>query len=171
MSKFYASKLLGENEEFENSLFNYFKEHYDELMGNRCNEFLLDFSRVYSENSDEGDLFKIARQFILDDMSFEDSFSFNLVIQDGLIYEDSNGLNIIYSTDKAINEIIQNLYSSSLYYKHLARENNKVMFENTDLQNAFVSYANEHDITIENKNQILKPRQRFIKKKNSRKYN
>lgn len=170
LAKFYASKVLGENEELENSLFNYFKEHYDELMGNRCNEFLSEFSRVYSENSEEGDLFKIARQFMLDDTPFENSFRFNLVIQDGLIYEDSNGLNIIYSTDKAINEMIQNLYSSSLYYKHLSKENNGVMLENTNLQNAFVNYASEHDIEISNKNQILKPRKRFVRKKNSRKY-
>lgn len=170
LAKFYASKVLGENEEFENSLLAYFKEHYSELMGNNYKEFLSEFSRVYSENSDEGDLFKIARQFMIDNTPFEDNFSFNLVIQDGLIYEDNNGLNIIYSTDKAINEVVQNLYSSSLYYKHLARENNKAVSENTDLQNAFVNYANEHGIEILDKNKVLKHRQRFVKKKNSRKY-
>lgn len=169
LAKFYTKKVLGENEEFENSLFEYFKIHYDELMGNKYKEFLVKFSDEGSETTEEGDLFKIARQFIIDDTPFENNFEFDLVIQDGLVYEENNGLNIIYSTDKAINEIIQNLYSSSLYYKHLARENSKIALENTNLQNAFVNYANKHGIEIANKNQVLPHRKRFVKKKNHRK--
>lgn len=130
---------LGETYEFENSLIDYFKNHYKEITGEKYSEFLSKFSNI----SEEGDLFKIARQYSIDTKCFDDKISSTLVIRDGLIYEEDNGLNIIYATDKAINSEIENLYSSSLYYKHLAKENNFASDTATNLQTQFIKYATQ----------------------------
>ena len=165
LASYYGNAILGETFEFENSLIDYFKEHYKEIMGDHYKDFLIKFSEGGSENTEEGDLFKIARQFVIDTTSFEDHFGSNLVIKDGLIYEENNGLNIIYATDKAINGIIESLYGSSLYYKHLAKENTLESSDAANLQRSFVEYANQNGIELANTNQILKTKKRFVKRK------
>lgn len=165
LANFYSHLVVGEKEEFETALIDYFKKHYSELISDKYKDFLLKFSSKGSENTEEGDLFKIAKQFMIDESTFENGFGKTLVVQDGLIYEEVNGLNIIYATNKAINGMIENLYSISLYHKHLARENNLVSVTSASLQNDFVSYANKNGIEILSKNEVSKPKKRFIKKK------
>jgi len=73
-----------------------------------------------------------------------------LIHQDGLIYENTPaGLNVIYATDKAICGIVGDLYGSSLYYKHLATENTILSNANRDLQNEFIAYATENEISLD----------------------
>lgn len=139
LAGYYSNMALGDTYEFENSLIDYFKNHYKEITGNKYNEFLIKFSNI----SEEGDLYKIARQYSIDTKSFENKINSNLVIKDGLIYEENNELNIIYATEKSINSEIENLYSSSLYYKHLAKENNFASDNATTLQTQFIKYANQ----------------------------
>lgn len=137
LASYYSNMALGETYEFENSLIDYFKNHYKEITGNNYCEFLSKFSNI----SEGGDLFKISRQYSIDTKCFEDKINSTLVIKDGLIYEKNNGLNVIYATDKAINSEIENLYSSSLYYKHLAIENYSASDNATTLQAQFIKYA------------------------------
>ncbi len=165
LAGFYSYLVVSEKDEFETALIDYFKKHYSKLISDEYKDFLVKFSEKGSENTEEGDLFKIARQFMIDESSFENGFGSNLVIQDGLIYEEDNGLNIIYATNKAINVMIENLYSISLYHKHLARENSLASVTSASLQNDFVNYANKNDIELLSKNQVSKPKKRFIKKK------
>lgn len=165
LADFYSYLVVSEKDEFETALIDYFKKHYSKLISDEYKDFLVKFSEKGSENTEEGDLFKIARQFMIDESSFENGFGSNLVIQDGLIYEEDNGLNIIYATNKAINVMIENLYSISLYHKHLARENSLASVTSASLQNDFVNYANKNDIELLSKNQVSKPKKRFIKKK------
>ena len=42
------------------------------------------------------------------------------------------------------------MYGNSLYYKHLATENTILSNANHDLQNEFIAYANEKDISLDN---------------------
>jgi len=165
LAGFYSYLVVSEKDEFETALIDYFKKNYSKLISDEYKDFLVKFSEKGSENTEEGDLFKIARQFMIDESSFENGFGSNLVIQDGLIYEEDNGLNIIYATNKAINVMIENLYSISLYHKHLARENSLASVTSASLQNDFVNYANKNDIELLSKNQVSKPKKRFIKKK------
>lgn len=149
LASFYGKAVGIVNLEFENYLQDYFKAHYQVLISDKSQEFLTDFSRCSDDNY-EGDLFKIARQFDIDTSVFGDNFGTNLLIKDGLIYENTPaGLNVIYATDKAICGIVGDLYGSSLYYKHLATENTILSNANHDLQNEFIAYANENEISLD----------------------
>ena len=162
LSHFYGNAVIGDTMEFENALVEYFKTNYKELTGDKSSNFLKKFSQSVSENVEEGDLFKVARQFDIDIEPFKNNFGANLIIKDDLIYEESeNGLNVIYTTDKAINNTIEGLYSTALYYKHLARENALCSINSIALQNAFIDYASQNNIELEN----TEHNQRFIKKK------
>ena len=169
LAKFYGDSVLGDTTEFENTLIEYFKNNYKELTGNKTSEFLYNLSQEGTENLEDGNLFKIAKQFNIDITPFKNNFGADLIIRDGLIYEDKeNTLNVIYATDKAINNMVESLYSTALYYKHLARENALASINTIALQNSFVEYAAQNNITLNNAkhSQDLKYKKRFLKKKN-----
>lgn len=173
LAKFYASHAFGNNSEFENYLEQYFRENYSLLTSDKSKEFLTDFSKVYEdENSNDlknGDLFKICKQFNVDPSSFANNFGSNLVVKDGLVYEeDGNSTNVIYCTDKAINDIIGDLYGSALYHNHLATENSLKANYFANLQSNFINYANQNGITLNESSNfpVNKSNRRFIKKKN-----
>lgn len=168
LAHYYGNAIIGDVSDFENSLVEYFKTNYKELTGDKSSDFLTKFSQNASEGKTEGDLFKVARHFEIDTEPFKNNYGADLIVKDDLIYEENeNGLNVIYATDKAINNKIDGLYSTALYYKHLARENALSSIKSIALQNAFVDYAKQNNITLENYeyNQNLQQQKRFIKKK------
>lgn len=151
LANYYSNVVSEQTIEFENTLVEYFSKNYKELISDKSSEFLQKFSQEGTENVEEGDLFKIARHLKIDTTPFKNNFGSNLIIKDNLIYkEDENGLNVIYATDKSINSTIENLYSTALYYKHLARENAMNSIKSIALQNAFIEYAQSHNIELEN---------------------
>lgn len=166
----YYSNASGEyNEEYENTLVQYFKEHYNELMQNNENGFLLEFSKEYeaenTENVKTSDLFKIAEQFGINTQNYQNNFGANLIVKDELIYEkNTNGLNIIYATDKAVNGIVNDLYGEALYHSHLAKENAQKANLAANLRAEFITYANNNDINLGN-TKNLNTQKRYIKKK------
>ena len=92
----------------------------------------------------------------------------------GYFYEEKNhDINVIYATDKAVNNVVNNLYGSSLYYNHLANENllNANLAANS--QNNFTTYANKNGIDISEASNypVLKTKKRFVKKKNKAEQN
>lgn len=155
LASFYGNAAGGDTFEFENSLTDYFKTNYKELTQNADSDFLYKFSNSLDDENGlgEGDLFKIAKQFGIDTSSFNNHFGSNLVIKDELVYEENkNGLNVIYATDKAINNTIEDLHGASLYYKDLANQNLLASETNEKLENAFTSYSerkNEKDNVID----------------------
>ena len=169
LANFYSKvATCGNIVEFENYLIDYFKTNYDEVIGDNSQNFLANFVAT-SNNTDslkEGDLYKIARYYQINTQAFANNYGSDLVIKDGIIYkENENGLNVIYATDKAINTVTQELYSSSLYYSHLAKENIYKSKENSNLQKDFVNYAKQNGIDL-NSVQYATPAKRFIKRKN-----
>ncbi len=169
LATFYGNATSEDTFEFENYLVEYFKDNYKELMQNSNNNFLFKFANGMTDSTEEGDLFKIAREFGVEPSNFENHFGSNLVIKDELIYENSdNNLNVIYSSDKAINNIIEDLASTSLYYKNLAKKNLLASNDSANLQNAFVAYAKNNGTEIQNnlcttQNSLVQKR-RFVKK-------
>lgn len=173
LANFYVTSIGNNNVEFEDYLEEYFKEHYFELTGSNSTEFLSNFAKNFkddeTDNVENGDLFKIAKFFEINPSSFENNLGSNLIIRDGLIYEEKgNDINVIYATDKAINNAVNNLYGSSLYYNHLANENLLNANLAATLQNNFIGYANQNGIDISEVSSypVLKTKKRFIKKKN-----
>jgi len=169
LAGYYSNATREYNEEYENTLVQYFKEHYNELMQNNENGFLSAFSKEYETESNENvkvsDLFKIANQFGINTQGYENNFGSNLVIKDELIYEEnSNGLNIIYATDKAINGIVNDLYGEALYHGHLAKENGLKANLATNLRSEFMAYANKNNINLSEAKK-LNTQSRYIKKK------
>lgn len=143
---FYGNSTSNTSEEFTSSLSGYFKEHYNELMANNLNT---------------DDLSKIANQFNVN----PDCFDNNLIIKDELIYENgANGLNVIYATDKAINGVISDLYSETLYYNHLAKENLSKANLTANLQSNFIRFANQNEIEVTS-NFKTSTKKRFVKRK------
>ncbi len=120
------------------------------LTGSEYNKFLHDFSKIASSDDDTlGDLLKIADSFGIDILSFENGVGEPPIIKDGVIYEENqDGINIIYGTDKAINDMISNLYSTSLYYKHLEIENRKKANNSSLLGSKLFDFANSHSINV-----------------------
>lgn len=168
LASYYGNAVLGETSEFESALVEYFKAHYKDIIEDKACDFLYKFSDEGSENVEEGDLFKIARSFDIDLKHFENHFGSNLSIKDGLIYDETNGLNVIYATDKSINGIIEDLQSSALYYNHLANENFSKSINISNLKNDFIEFATLNDIKLENVSNIqnVNNKKRFIKRKN-----
>lgn len=169
LASFYSNNVIDNKAEFEDYLVGYFKNHYRELIDNDSSKFLHDFSK-FSSNDDnsfeEGDLFKIARFFNIDSTFFENCTTSKLVVKEGLIYEvTANGINVIYATDKSLNDTISSLYGQALYHKHLANENNLTSNRASSLQNNFIDYANQNGIEIDNNLVSIKSKKRFIKKK------
>lgn len=169
LAGYYVSASCKNNEEFENLLVQYFKEHYNELIHNNENGFLTNFAKVYKNEDAESlkvsDFFKIANQFGVNTENFENDLGSNLVIKDELIYEETNqGLNIIYATDKSINNVLNDLYGETLYHTHLAKENILKANLASNLQNRFVKYAKQNGISLEN-TPIANTQKRFIKRK------
>lgn len=178
LASFYGNAVSGNTTEFENYLVDYFKEHFKDISETGYNDFIYNFSKASSEDLDNtkcGDLFKIARKFEIDTSNFENNYALNLVVKDGLIYKTSdNGLDVIYATDKAINNAVNDLYSSSLYYKHLAYENTLMSMDRANLQKNFIKYANQNNIELETSekyNQNLNLNRRFIKRKKDKQGN
>lgn len=173
LATFYGDATPTDTFDFENYLVEYFKDNYKELMQNSNNNFLFKFANNNADSAEEGDLFKIAREFGVDPSNFENHFGSNLVIKDELIYENSNnGLNVIYGSDKAINNIIEDLASTSLYYKNLAKKNLLASNNSANLQNAFVAYAKNKGTEVPNNltttENSLVQRKRFVKRKNKK---
>lgn len=160
-----------EKTDFEEYLSDYFKVHYQDLTHNNCHEFLTNFSKTTTDaNStvEQGDLFKIANYFGIDGAVFGNNFGTNLVIKDGLIYEESTaGINVIYTTDKAIASAISDLYGASLYYKHLSEENLLTCNNTLKLKDNFVKYAEQNGIELPMFGHNVTLKKRFIKKKKS----
>ncbi len=178
LASFYTTNICDSNIEFEDYLEGYFKEHYFELTGSNSTKFLSNFAKNSNNgetaNVEQGDLFKIAKFFNVDTSSLGSNLGSNLVIKDGLIYEEKNhDINVIYATDKAVNNVVNNLYGSSLYYNHLANENllNANLAANS--QNNFTTYANKNGIDISEASNypVLKTKKRFVKKKNKAEQN
>lgn len=173
LASFYGSAVSGDTTEFESCLVEYFRIHYKDIVKDDGHSFLYKFTNLSEENQnnlEEGDLFKIARQFEIEPTTFENHFGSNLVVKDGLIYENnSNGLNVIYTTNNAITNTIDNLYGSSLYYNHLAQENASLANSYSNLQNELIDYANSNGIEFDNglkgTNNPLSQKRRFIKRK------
>lgn len=149
LSSYYGNAVLEDTVEFELALLEYFKVHYKDLISDNSYNFLTLFSQKGSQDVEEGDLFKIARQFEIDTEVFAENFGIGLVIKDGLIYDRESGFQVIYATDKAISSIIEDLDSSSLYYKHLAEQNTSFATNASYLQNHFIHYAKENKIELE----------------------
>lgn len=172
LATFYGNATSEDTFEFENYLVEYFKDNYKELMQNG-NNFLFKFSNDITDSTEEGDLFKIAREFGVEPSNFENHFGSNLVIKDELIYENNNNsLNVIYSSDKAINNIIEDLASTSLYYKNLAKKNVLASNNSLNLQNAFIDYAKNNGTEIQSNlctaQNTLVQKRRLVKKKNTK---
>ncbi len=172
LAGYYGNAVMTfERVDFEEYLVDYFKVHYLDLMQNNYHEFLTNFSKVLpdSENTvEQSDLFKIANYFGIDGSVFGNNIGKNLVIKDGLIYEDtSSGINVIYATDKAISSTISDLYGASLYYKHLAEENLLACDNTLKLKNNFVKYAEKNGIETPKFEHNVTSKKRFIKKKKS----
>jgi len=170
LANFYSKDVLDNKLEFEDYLNSYFKKNYNKLINNSFSKFLDDFTKFPNDNNvsdfDSGDLFKIAKFFEIDDKYFENCTKSNLNVQDGLVYEaSSNGLNVIYATDKAINSITNDLYSNYLYHKHLVAVNNLFANQAANLQHDFIDYANTNGIELENNFVSSKSQKRFVKKK------
>lgn len=139
LAKFYGDAVIGDTTEFEAYLQEYFKTNYSKITGNDYQEVLSSFSK------EDGDLFKIAKFFRIDTAVFGASFGNNLVIKEGLIYENSkNGLNVIYGTDKSICTAISDLYGVSLYHKHLVDYHTNLSKKAANLQNDFIEYASQN---------------------------
>lgn len=169
LAKYYSNASSTYNDEYENTLVQYFKDHYNELMQNNENGFLSIFSKEYEiDNNEHGkisDLFKIANQFKIDTKNYENNFGSNLIISDELVYEkNDNRLNVIYATDKAINGIINDLYGEALYHSHLAKENTLKANLATNLRNDFIGYANKNNINLGDIKK-LNTQRRYIKKR------
>ena len=114
-----------------------------------------------ANNLNTDDLSKIANQFNVN----PDCFDNNLIIKDELIYENgANGLNVIYATDKAINGVISDLYSETLYYNHLAKENLSKANLTANLQSNFIRFANQNEIEVTS-NFKTSTKKRFVKRK------
>lgn len=170
LASFYGNAVLSDTVDFEAYLVDYFKPYYEDLIGEKSHDFLVNFSRstlnADSKLNESGDLFKIARHFDIDTSVFADNIGADLNIKDGLIYEESiDGLNVIYATPKAIATIYEDLYGTSLYYKHLATKNALASDKAASLQNSFAKYAAKNEIEL---NSDLKLKKRFIKRKNSK---
>lgn len=173
LSSFYSNNVLNNKFEFEGYLTDYFKKHYKDITGSHSDTFFNNFVK-HSQNNEglnfeEGDLFKIAKFYEIDTSNLQNQINSNLVVRDGLIYENnSNGLNVIYATDKAINGFATDLYGAFLYHKHLAEENNLLANKLSTLQNNFIEYANKNGIDIQNTFIANPVSKRFVKKKNSK---
>lgn len=172
LAAFYSNNVIQNRIEFEDYLVDYFRKHYKELLSPNSTQFLQNFSRSTINNEshsfEEGDLFKIARFFGISSEFLKLQSNVSLVVKDGLIYEVCpNSLNIIYSTDKAIKAIVNDLYGEFLYYKHLANANNLVASNIAILQNSFLNYAKQKEIEIEN-NLTTKTTKRYVKKKSKK---
>lgn len=173
LASFYGNAIQGDTFEFEHCLTDYFKTNFKEITHNANSNFFFKFSDISDENADnlkEGDLFKIAKQFGIDASNFENHFGANIVVKDELVYEENeNGLNVIYASNKAINNIIEDLHGASLYYKDLAKQNLLSSNNNAKLQNAFLDYAKCNGIELENTStsaqNTLVQRKRFVKRK------
>lgn len=168
LASYYGNAVLGETSAFESSLIDYFKLHYKDIIEDKNHSFLYKFSDEGNETIEEGDLFKIARNFDINTKVFENHFGSNLSIRDGLIYEQNNGLNVIYATDKSINEITNDLQSSALYYNHLANENYLKSANISSLKNRFIEFAKDNNIELQNISNLqnVNITKRFIKRKN-----
>lgn len=176
LASFYGNAVRDDTLEFENCLADYFKTNFKEITQNTNSNFFFKFSDVSDENSDnlkEGDLFKIAKHFGIDASNFGNHFGANIVVKDELVYEkNKNGLNVIYASNKAINNIIEDLHGASLYYKDLANQNLLASNDNINLQNAFIDYANANGIEVQNSSasaqSTLVQKKRFVKRKNKK---
>ena len=134
LAEFYGNSVNYDTIDFENCLVHYFKDNYNQILQNGNVQFL------------EENISKIAKQFDIDTSVFDNHFGSNLVIKDGLVYENNvNGLNVIYATDKALNDVVSDLYGVSLYHRHLAKEHASQADLATNLQNAFNAYANRKE--------------------------
>ncbi|MCI8621916.1 MAG: hypothetical protein HFJ50_09805 [Clostridia bacterium] len=170
LAEFYGNQINENTSDFENFLIHYFKDNYLELIQDNDEKFLFKFSNKADDNSisyENGDLFKIAEQFDIDSSVFDNNFGANLVVKDGLIYENTdNGLNVIYATDKALNSIINDLYGKALYHSHLSKQNALQSNLAVNLQNGFIEFAKNKGVELSSIPNI-KLGKRFIKKKNS----
>lgn len=136
-----------------------------EITSDDSNKFFYNFSNTSNDNT--CDLYKIASFFGFEPEVFGNGFGSKLRVKEGLLFEEnSNTISIIYSTDKGIASMICNLYGQGLYHKHLANLHSNLANNALILQRAFIDYANNNGINIENEIYVsLKPKKRFIKKK------
>lgn len=143
LAEFYGHAISDDTTDFENCLVHYFKDNYNEIIQNGNVKFL-------SEN-----ICKIAKQFDVDTSLFDNQFGCNLVIKDGLIYENgANGLNVIYGTDKALNDVVSDLYGVSLYHSHLAKEHASQADLANNLKDAFSEYVDKKN-NVDNSDNVI----------------
>lgn len=151
LAAFYGNVVTGDTTEFESYLQEYFKTNYSEITGNNYQEFLSNFSK------EDGELYKIAKFFRIDTGVFGNNFGTDLIVKDGLVYENSkNGLNVIYANDKSICNTISDLYGVSLYHKHLVDYHATLSKEAAKLQNEFIEYASQNGISPENLPEVIR---------------
>lgn len=165
LAKYYGNAILGDTIDFEDYLVDYFKIHYSEIISDDSNKFFYNFSNTSNDNT--CDLYKITSFFGFEPEVFGNNFGSKLRAKEGLLFEtNSNDINIIYGTNKGIASMICDLYGQGLYHRHLANLHSTFADNELKVQKAFIDYANNNGIDIENEVYMsLKPKKRFIKKK------
>lgn len=139
--------------DFEREIREFFERHYAELLSVGYNKFLSDASKIAGDYKKEnGELTEIAIKHGIDPRKFS-AFGYVLTIQEGLVAEDDNILgraHIFYGTKDAINKRIYDLYSAILFQYNVGNDRNN-NDTNRKLKNAYISYAEENGIEIQDK--------------------
>ncbi len=158
---------LGEGEEleqidtsgFEEELRNYFIDHYFDLLSDGYNDFLAHVTEVADErgilSKENGELIKIAMKHNLEPNKFN-CLGYQFRVQDGLVAEEDTfgRCDIFYATPKGINDRISELYSKTLFQEKVNNADSLFLDDNRKIKNAYITYAEEHGIEIENKDAL-----------------